>query len=335
MVAHGEKTVVTVRGVQSRIFPFPWRKREKISRLGSSVPCAISRLNRGGGEQSTGGEGRGSCRMATSLDMSLDDMIKNRNSRGRGRGHREEVEAEVMAKGSAMVQGVDVVLAPSVEGEWECLHEGHLSFNKTKDIVWRQDLFEDSMVAAGLSVAESSTKLYISNLHYGVTKEDIQELFSEMGHLKHCAVHYDNNRRPTGSAEVIFTRRSEAVAALKRYNNVRLDGKPMKIEVIGADLGMAAPSAPRISVVPGARGRGQREVVMMPGGSGFGRGAAGSSNFIPGVTILHKEVGKAEVVAVDIITMGVDVGVAMFGRDLWRNQLSNWTRSWIAIIPGQ
>jgi hypothetical protein len=68
-----------------------------------------------------------------------------------------------------------------------------------------------------------------------------------------------------GSAEVIFTRRSEAVAALKRYNNVRLDGKPMKIEVIGADLGMAAPSAPRVSVVPGARGRGQREVVMMYG----------------------------------------------------------------------
>jgi hypothetical protein len=53
------------------------------------------------------------------------------------------------------------------------------------------------------------------------------------------------------------------------------------------------------------------------------------------VTILHKEVGKAEVVAVDVITLGVGVGVAMFGRDLWRNQLSNWTRSWIAIIPGQ
>lgn len=156
-------------------------------------------------------------------------------------------------------------------------------FNKAKDFVWRHDLFEDSMVAAGLSGIESGTKLYISNLHYGVTKEDIQELFSEMGHLKHCAVHYNNNRHPTGSAEVIFTRRSEALAALKRYNNVRLDGKAMKIEVIGADLGIsAAAAAPRISVVPGARGRGQREVVMMPGGSGFGRGAAGSSSSLPG-----------------------------------------------------
>lgn len=66
-----------------------------------------------------------------------------------------------------------------------------------------------------------------------------------------------------GSAEVIFTRKSEALQALKRYNNVRLDGKPMKIEVIGADVGLSAASATRASVVPAARGRGQREVVMM------------------------------------------------------------------------
>lgn len=52
--------------------------------------------------------------------------------------------------------------------------EYHQSFNKTKDFIWRPDLFEDSIVAAGLSGIETGTKLYISNLHYGVTKEDIQ-----------------------------------------------------------------------------------------------------------------------------------------------------------------
>ena len=41
----------------------------------------------------------------------------------------------------------------------------------------------------------------------------------------------------------------------------------MKIEVIGADLGISAAATARISVVPGARGRGQREVVMMYGSS--------------------------------------------------------------------
>jgi THO complex subunit 4 len=70
-----------------------------------------------------------------------------------------------------------------------------------------------------------------------------------------------------GSAEVIFTRRSEALAALKRYNNMRLDGKAMKIEVIGAELGLSAAAVPQISVVPGASRRGQREVVMMYGSS--------------------------------------------------------------------
>ena len=39
-----------------------------------------------------------------------------------------------------------------------------------------------------------------------------------------------------GTAEVVFSRRSDAVAAVKRYNNVQLDGKPMKIEIIGTNI---------------------------------------------------------------------------------------------------
>ncbi|RCV21139.1 hypothetical protein SEVIR_4G113400v4 [Setaria viridis] len=236
--------------------------------------------------------------MATSLDVPLDDLIKSRNGRGRGRGRgqgggRGRGDGQRLARGSWRGRGTGTFrgrglgvpsrrpLGVNTRSSSFAIAK---SFNKAKDFVWRHDLFEDSMVAAGLSGIESGTKLYISNLHYGVTREDIKELFSEMGHLKHCAVHYDNNRHPTGSAEVIFTRRSEALAALKRYNNVRLDGKAMKIEVIGADLGLSAAATPRISVVPGARGRGQREVVMMygPGGNGFGRGTAGSSNSLPG-----------------------------------------------------
>ncbi|KAL5779686.1 hypothetical protein ACOSQ2_010423 [Xanthoceras sorbifolium] len=38
-----------------------------------------------------------------------------------------------------------------------------------------------------------------------------------------------------GSAEVVYTGRSDASAALKQYNNVLLDGKPMKIEVVGTN----------------------------------------------------------------------------------------------------
>ncbi|KAJ6314579.1 hypothetical protein OIU78_018119, partial [Salix suchowensis] len=39
----------------------------------------------------------------------------------------------------------------------------------------------------------------------------------------------------TGSAEILYTRRSDAFGAFKKYNNVLLDGKPMKIEIVGAN----------------------------------------------------------------------------------------------------
>lgn len=36
-----------------------------------------------------------------------------------------------------------------------------------------------------------------------------------------------------GTAEVVFARRIDALGAVKKYNNVLLDGKPMQIEIIG------------------------------------------------------------------------------------------------------
>ncbi|KAG8087253.1 hypothetical protein GUJ93_ZPchr0010g9110 [Zizania palustris] len=144
------------------------------------------------------------------------------------------------------------------------------SFSRNKDMTWRPDLFSDSMAASGI---ETGTKLYISNLDYGVSNEDIKELFSEVGHLKRFAVHFDGYGRPNGTAEVVFTRRSDAIAALKRYNNVLLDGKAMKIEVIGSDLGL--PMTPRINVVGASNGRPTRTVVMTPE---IGQRGSGSSN---------------------------------------------------------
>lgn len=64
-------------------------------------------------------------------------------------------------------------------------------------------------------------------------------------------------------AEVVFVKRSDALAAMKRYNNVHLDGKPMKIEIIGTNVGAPVPLSARVNVVGGPNGRGKRIVTMM------------------------------------------------------------------------
>nr|AIS71921.1 THO complex subunit 4-like protein [Mangifera indica] len=145
------------------------------------------------------------------------------------------------------------------------------SFRRTKNFPWQHDLFEDSLRAAGISGIEVGAKLYISSLHVGVTNEDIRELFSEIGELKRYAIHYDKNGRPSGSAEVVYTRRSDAFAALKRYNNVLLDGKLMKIEIVGPNA--EVPISARVNV-SGVNGRRKRTVVMTPASGRPGPSAA-------------------------------------------------------------
>ncbi|GMP32506.1 hypothetical protein CsSME_00006232 [Camellia sinensis var. sinensis] len=64
-----------------------------------------------------------------------------------------------------------------------------------------------------------------------------------------------------GSAEVVFVRRSDAFQALKRYNNVQLDGKPMRIEIIGTNSEVAVSA--RVNVVGGVNGR-RTVVISLP-----------------------------------------------------------------------
>ncbi|CAH2074446.1 unnamed protein product, partial [Thlaspi arvense] len=181
--------------------------------------------------------------------MSLDDIIKSNRkptgSRGRGVGGSSSGGRGFGGSGSGS--------APSRRfanrvGNRSVPYSRPVQQQVAQDAMWQNDVFAtDASVAAafghqsagigvgvgvGGSSIETGTKLYISNLDYGVSNEDIKELFSEVGDLKRYGIHYDRSGRSKGTAEVVFSRRGDALAAVKRYNNVQLDGKLMKIEIL-------------------------------------------------------------------------------------------------------
>lgn len=219
--------------------------------------------------------------MVNKFDMSLADIIKSQK-KPRGAAQRRSGIRQQRFK-SKRPQNVK-------------RNGGTASANTSKEIFTKKKTLTfaaKKMMITGLN--SGPAKILVSNLDFGVTEQDIRNLFSELGKLKKTSLHFNKQGKSLGSAEVIFNRRLDALKAIKEYHNVNLDGRPMHIQLISSEMAMQ----PLKELL-------QSKTATPVGGRGRNRGAVRRQNGSAPASARRKRRGQNKVPTVEELNAELD-----------------------------
>lgn len=76
------------------------------------------------------------------------------------------------------------------------------------------------------------SKLYVGNLSYNVTEEDLRTLFSQAGEIKEVSLIMDREtRRPKGFGFVEMASQVDAEKAIQMFNEYEMDGRKLTVNI--------------------------------------------------------------------------------------------------------
>ncbi|KAL1932956.1 hypothetical protein VTP01DRAFT_8634 [Rhizomucor pusillus] len=190
--------------------------------------------------------------MTSKLDKALDEAIRDRRSSSRYSGDSAPRSARDFSGGIRKRSGGPLPASRLGATFVRTVQlRGSNAGPRATDQQWKHDMFDDDrgiqsrlgprprIGGRGFSDrgfqgrrGNDTVELLIENLHYNVTENDLKDLFEMVGPVDKARIVYDASGRSTGVARIAFARYADTDAALEKYNNVELDGQPMRISKV-------------------------------------------------------------------------------------------------------
>ncbi|KAL8813630.1 MAG: hypothetical protein Q9200_000112 [Gallowayella weberi] len=75
-------------------------------------------------------------------------------------------------------------------------------------------------------------KLRVDNLHYDLTEEDLEDLFTRIGPINSLALRFDRAGRSSGTAFVTYNHLSDARLAIREFDGANAHGQPIRLTLL-------------------------------------------------------------------------------------------------------
>ncbi|KAM7194743.1 THO complex subunit 4A [Rhypophila sp. PSN 637] len=214
--------------------------------------------------------------MDNSLDRSLDEILADRKQSGRpsrglrgngnnGGGRRREREnyprdgvrkRPISTAGQSFRDRDD---APrNLDSEW--VHD------KYEDSDSRRGPRRDYRSGSPSGSDTRGSKIRVDNIHYELTREDMEDLFSRIGPLVKLDMKYDRAGRSEGTAFVTYESHRDAAQAIREYDGANAAGQPIRLTLM--PTGPSRRNPLETAVKPG---RPLAERITLPPGGGRSR----------------------------------------------------------------
>ncbi|KAL8701664.1 MAG: hypothetical protein Q9224_000398 [Gallowayella concinna] len=79
-------------------------------------------------------------------------------------------------------------------------------------------------------------KLRVDNLHYDLTEEDLEDLFTRIGPINSLALRFDRAGRSSGTAFVTYHHLSDARLAIREFDGANAHGQPIRLTLLPTAL---------------------------------------------------------------------------------------------------